>query len=282
MTIGSLAGMTGTGQVQSAIARASAKTGVDFSYLLGQAQVESSLRPDARARTSSATGLYQFIDQSWLAVVKRHGEEHGLGWAADAIQRGAGGRYYVADSRQRAAILDLRTNSEAASLMAAEHAADNKAVLEASLGRTVGGTDLYMAHFLGVAGAGKFLSTMAHSPERSAAALFPAAASANRGIFYATDGRARSLSEIYDRFAAKIDEGTRLAATGKSLPPAANAGRPTLAVDMAALGERNGGDGDMSTLDRLLANGAGDRATMLRPTPETAKLAYLMLAALGG
>ena len=67
-----------TGAIQSAIALASAKTGVDFNYLLGQAQVESGMRTDARASTSSASGLYQFIEQSWLAVVKKHGAEQGL------------------------------------------------------------------------------------------------------------------------------------------------------------------------------------------------------------
>ena len=58
---------------------ASRRTGVDFSYLLGQAKIESSLNPSARAATSSATGLYQFVDQSWLAVVDKHGAEYGLG-----------------------------------------------------------------------------------------------------------------------------------------------------------------------------------------------------------
>ena len=176
MAITGLTAAVAPGGVQSAIARASAKTGVDFNYLLGQAQVESSLRADARAATSSATGLYQFVDQSWLAVMKRHGDEHGLGWAADAISQGANGRYHVADGETRRAILNLRTKSEVASLMAAEHAADNKEALEGALGRNVGGTDLYMAHFLGLGGARKFLATLASDPDRSGAATFPAAA----------------------------------------------------------------------------------------------------------
>src|SRR3546814_9619557 len=101
----------------------------------------------ARAGTSSATGLYQFIDQSWLAVVKQHGAEHGLGWAADSISNN-NGRMTVADGATRQAILGLRNDPNVASLMAAEHASDNKAALESALGRPVTGTDLYMAHFL--------------------------------------------------------------------------------------------------------------------------------------
>ncbi len=79
-------------RVTNAIAMASRRTGVDFSYLLGQAKIESSLNPTAKATTSSATGLYQFVDQSWLAVVSQHGQEYGLGWAANAISRGSNGR----------------------------------------------------------------------------------------------------------------------------------------------------------------------------------------------
>ncbi|PZO92015.1 MAG: flagellar biosynthesis protein FlgJ [Sphingomonas sanxanigenens] len=286
MAIGSLTSAGATGKVQSDIARASATTGVDFSYLLGQAQVESSLRPNARAATSSASGLYQFVDQSWLAVVKQHGGEHGLGWASAAISQGSNGRYYVADGATRAAILDLRNDSATASLMAAEHAADNKQSLESALGRSVGGADLYMAHFLGAAGARKFLGAMASDPDRSAASLFPAAAASNRSIFYASDGSARSLGDIYQRFAAKIEKGAQIAAGGKDLPDAASPGNGALPVNLAALGGAAAGDaGDEdggSTLDRLLAASQGDQASLLRPTPETAKLAYLMLASLGG
>jgi len=47
----------GGGQVRSAIAKAAQRTGVDFDYLLAQARIESSLNPNAKARTSSAAGL---------------------------------------------------------------------------------------------------------------------------------------------------------------------------------------------------------------------------------
>src|SRR3546814_1504813 len=67
---------SGVDRVRSAIAQASRRTGMDFGYLYKQARIESGLRPDAKARTSSATGLYQFIDQSWLAALKRRSEEH--------------------------------------------------------------------------------------------------------------------------------------------------------------------------------------------------------------
>ena len=276
MTVPTLQSLLSTGGVQSAIQKASYKTGVDFSYLLGQAQVESSLRPDAKAPTSSASGLYQFIDQSWLATVKKHGSEHGLGWAADAIGQGSNGRYFVSDTATRAQVLKLRNNPEIASLMAAEHAADNKAEIEKTIGREAEGADLYMAHFLGIGGAKKFLTAMERNPGTAAAQLFPAAAASNRNIFFGDGGRMRSVGEIYDRFAAKLEKGAQIAAGGKVLPPLAAPGRSD--TFQLAVIEREE-PSETATLDQLLAQ--GQRPNMLRPTPETAKLAYLLLASMG-
>ena len=270
-------------RIQSAIAQASSRTGIDFDYLLGQAKLESGLNANARAGTSSASGLYQFIEQSWLAVVKQHGAEHGLSWAADSIGRGANGRLGVGDPATRQAILNLRNDPAAASLMAAEHASDNKDALETSLGRPATGTDLYMAHFLGLGGARKFLSTMQAQPGATAAHLFPAAAAANRGVFYASDGQPRSLNEVYDRFAAKLGNG----AGQTNEMPATHFAAQSLAIDGATVIT---GDGQSatdalawaSTALRKVGAARTQTASLMRPTPDTARLAYMMLASLGG
>ena len=268
-------------RVQSAIALASSRTGVNFDYLLGQAKLESGLNASARAGTSSATGLYQFIEQSWLAVVKKHGGEHGLGWAANSIGRTPSGRYTVGDPATRQAILNLRTNPEVASLMAAEHAGDNKAVLEGKLGRAATGTDLYMAHFLGLGGAKKFLTTLQDNPRATGAALFPQAAAANRNVFYDKAGQPRSLAAIYQRFTDKLGQ-------------AASAGGTAVQHATKAI-ELDGGYGGAtvingtgeSTAEALewaqttLGRRSPEAASLLRPTPDTARLAYMMLAGMG-
>lgn len=282
---------TNNGTVQSAIALASARTGVDFNYLLGQAKLESGLRPDARAGTSSASGLYQFIEQSWLAVVKKHGSEHGLDWAANSIDDAGGGRLTVSDPATRQAILGLRNDPTIASLMAAEHAADNKASIEATLGRPATGTDLYMAHFLGLGGARNFLQTLDSDPATIGAALFPAAARANRGIFYNGDGQPRTLSEIYDRFASKLGAG---AAPLGGAGIAATGATPAVDVEVIpGVGESAGGaahwaqnalaqlqGGSVPTIAQF-QGGARGAASLLRPTPDNARIAYLLLASLG-
>ncbi|WP_294356515.1 lytic transglycosylase domain-containing protein [uncultured Sphingomonas sp.] len=280
-------------RVTSAIQRAAARTGIDFDYLMGQAKLESGFNANARAGTSSASGLYQFIEQSWLAVMKQHGGEHGLSWAADSIQK-VGGRYVVAGGN-RQAVLGLRNDPEVASLMAAEHASDNKAAIEGATGRTATGTDLYMAHFLGLGGAKQFLSAMANNPGRDAASLFPAAAHANRSVFYSSDGSARSLSEVYQRFASKLGDGADASGSGV----ASTGGLSTMQFAAQALGM--GGDATVvtgagesasdalswarSTLGQLggqIKGQASSQASLLRPSPDNARLAYLMLASMGG
>ena len=243
----------GGDRVGGAIARAASATGVDFSYLMSQAKLESGFNPDAKARTSSATGLFQFIDQTWLATVKKHGSGHGLGWAANAITQGADGRYRVADPAARQAVLDLRRDPDAASAMAAEFAADNQAHLEKRLDRPVESVDLYLAHFLGAGGAAKFLSAMDANPDLRADAVAPAAARANRSVFYERDGSPRSLAEVRGRFAAKMG--------GSGPLPASRPAADFPAVRMAALD--------------------ADGVSLSRPSPAFARLAYLMLADLG-
>jgi hypothetical protein len=263
---------SGGNRVTNAIALASQRTGVDFAYLLGQAKIESSLNPTARAATSSATGLYQFVDQSWLAVVNQHGAEYGLGWAADAISQGTNGRYYVSDPDIRQQILDLRNHPETASVMAAEHAADNKAYLEQRLGREAAPVDLYLAHFLGVGGASKFLSMADRAPGAAAASLFPAAARANRSIFYDRQGNARSFADIRQNFAARLERGAESALNASNLPVPADWSLPE--------GSKTVQPADYVRVEtQRLAQQA--EISTVAPQPETARLAYLMLATFG-
>lgn len=186
--------------ITSAIHQASQKTGVDFSYLLQQAQVESSFKADAKAKTSSAAGLYQFLESTWLKMVDKYGDKYGLSHYADEIN--AQGK--VSDAAQRAQILGLRNNPQICALMAGEFAAENKNYLESCTAADIGATELYMAHFMGAGGAAKFLNAMDKNPASNAAKLFPDAAAANKNIFYHKDGSAKTLAEVYGHFDKKF------------------------------------------------------------------------------
>ncbi|MGI4876034.1 MAG: hypothetical protein ACRYG4_00945 [Janthinobacterium lividum] len=196
-----------TSTATAAIRLASARQGIDFNYLLNQAKTESGLDPEAAAPTSSARGLFQFTAGTWLETIRRHGREHGLGKAAAALDG-------AVDPATRAAILDLRRDPFASADMAASYAADNAAKLSTGLGRTATATDLYLAHFLGAAGALRFLKA---EPSTPASATNPATARANPRIFFAADGSPRSVEQVHDHFAA-IFGGKPVPATGTALP----------------------------------------------------------------
>ncbi len=203
-----------------AIARAAERTGADFGYLLAQARLESSLDPDARARTSSAAGLYQFIDSTWLETLDRHGASFGFAGASAAIER-QGGRARVIDPSLSQAIMGLRFDAEASALMAGALAEDNRATLAPLLGRNPDPAELYLAHFLGAGGATKFLTALAADPDAPAAALFPAPAAANRSIFYGSGGAPRSLAGVMELFRGKM--ATAMGEEGLPFSPAPTA-----------------------------------------------------------
>ncbi|ODT85589.1 transglycosylase SLT domain-containing protein [Phenylobacterium sp. SCN 70-31] len=184
------------GIVESAIQRASQATGVDFGFLMKTAGRESSFDPRAKASTSSAAGLFQFVEQTWLSTLKQHGTKHGYARYAELITRGSDGRYRVADGDARRAVMDLRFDPHAASLMAGELAADHAAYLKGRVGREATAGELYAAHFLGPQGSARLIKAVESQPGASAASLFPEAARANRGIFY-RDGQARTVGEVY-------------------------------------------------------------------------------------
>lgn len=189
--------------VKSAIAQASLNTGESFDYLVRTAARESSLQPDAKAQGSSAAGLFQFVESTWMRLVKVYGEKYGIG------------------QLPKDKALALRFDPTIASNMAAEFTAENRSQLQSALGRPVSDSELYLAHFLGASGAAKFLTAARSNPAQSAAGLFPDAASANPSVFY--DGsRARSLDEVFQHLTKSFgDTPTSLAqaAPAASAPP---------------------------------------------------------------
>lgn len=195
-----IAGNATAAPVRSVIAHAARETGMDFQYMLAQAKIESALNPHAKAPTSSAAGLYQFTRDTWLRTLEAHGDKHGLGWASAAI---SGGR--ITDPSLAPRIMALRYDATASALMAGELAGDNRDALSGLLGREPDETELYLGHFLGSGGAGRFLTALAQSPDMSAAALMPKAAGANRPIFYTASGAARSVREVMDLIRGKVE-----------------------------------------------------------------------------
>jgi len=192
--------------VTGAIRDAARATGANFQYLLATAKVESNLDPNAAVRTSSARGLFQFIEQTWLATLKESGPALGYGQFAQAIERTPDGQYVVRDQRLQTRILNLRSDPTANAVMAGAHTRDNAVQLRSALGRKPSEGELYIAHFLGASGAGRLIGTASQAPHARAADLFPSAARANPSIFYDRKGQARSAGQVYSTLVGRYEQ----------------------------------------------------------------------------
>jgi hypothetical protein len=158
------------------IGNAAQATGINPQLLQLMAQRESGGNPNARAKTSSAKGLFQFTTSTWNEMVQKYGQQFGI---------------------TKAGIFDPSQNAMAAAL----YAKDNAQYLAEKIGRAPTDAEIYMAHFLGAKGAAKLLNS---TGQENAVALFPQAAQANRSIFY--DGmKPRTTAQVYQIIANKLE-----------------------------------------------------------------------------
>ncbi|MEZ0226885.1 MAG: hypothetical protein ACAH83_20190 [Alphaproteobacteria bacterium] len=192
--------------VVQAVMEATQKAGFDFNYMMDLTARESGYKPWVGAGTSSAYGSFQFTDGTWLNVFKAYGPKYGY---SELTKKISGGKIN-ASAQEAKYIMDLRNDPKVAALMAIEFSKDNLARLQDTVGGTIGKTELYLAHFLGSGGATKFIQEFRRDNTQSAAALFPAEAAANQGIFYDSAGKPRSLGDIYANFARRMTGGQAL------------------------------------------------------------------------
>jgi hypothetical protein len=198
------------GVVEGAIQRASQATGVDFSFLMKTAGRESGMNPAAKSGASSAAGLFQFVEQTWLSTLKQHGAKHGYARYADLIEKGGDGRYHVAGTDAHRAVMDLRLDPHAASMMAGELTSDSAAYLKGRTGRSPTAGELYAAHFLGPQGSARLIEAAERQPGATAAHLFPDAAHANKAIFY-PGGQAATVGQVYANLTKTAGSATPMA-----------------------------------------------------------------------
>jgi hypothetical protein len=202
------------------------RSGVDFDYLLQTAIRESSLNPKAKAQTSSATGLFQFLESTWLEVMKTEGPRLGYDRYARAITETADGDFVIADKALRQEVLALREDPQVAADLAAAFTRSNGAYLFERFGRMPSPGELYIAHFLGARGAEMLFVAGLNDPDQIAAKLFPRQARANPTIFH-EGGKARTIRQVYRALVSKHEGGApvdpRFAAqqmTGQNAAPA--------------------------------------------------------------
>ncbi|HVB88721.1 MAG TPA: transglycosylase SLT domain-containing protein [Beijerinckiaceae bacterium] len=170
------------------IMRAARVTHSDPVLLMAIADKESSFSTAVAARTSSAVGLFQFVDSTWLKVVREFGARFGLAKEASLIV-GPHDRPTVVDPAERARILDLRRNAYLSAVLAAEMLKRDGNRIAQRIGRGLTSGETYLAHFLGPNDAERFMEKVVGQPHFRAAVLLPKPARANFSLFYARDGR---------------------------------------------------------------------------------------------
>lgn len=193
------------------IVHASYLAGVDPRLLMAIADKESSFVVSARATTSTAAGLFQFIESTWLRAIRDFGPAFGLDREA-ALLRGPDLGSPHLDAQERTRILELRNDPFLSTLMAAAMLRAEQGKLAARLGRTISDAEVYLVHFLGPAGAEKFLGVLADKPKSSAANLLPMAAKANRPIFFETRMRkpqSLSVAQVHEKIGSSLEQRLR-------------------------------------------------------------------------
>ena len=176
------------------VIRAARTTGIDPAYAMALADKESGFDPDIRATSSSAVGLFQFLEATWLQVLSEHAGRHGYAEVAAAIDV-VGGRATVA-AEARSWIMSLRRDPHLAALMACEMAKEASERLAKVTNGSVQDADLYLAHFLGAAGAERMLKLVEKNPSQKAHAAFPKAAKANRSVFAARGSKKKTAVTV--------------------------------------------------------------------------------------
>lgn len=160
-------------------------TGVPFDWLLVIAGIESGFRYTVKADTSSASGWFQFINDTWDDVYRKYGPKYGC--PPDT-------------GKTRAARNDPRINA----LMGAEYIRENYEGLKKGLKRdNITDVDVYVAHFLGLGGALKFFRA---DPNAMAYKVFSKEYSANMPLFFVNSkpSQPRTISELYKLFQDKL------------------------------------------------------------------------------
>lgn len=151
--------------------------------------IESRGNPNAKAPTSSATGLFQFLNATWLDTVRKH-------------------RPDILQSTATPVLLAMRRDPRFCIEMGARFTEDN---LKA-IGMDATGGDLYLAHFLGVGDARDFFRA---DPDTPVAKLVkPEVIKANESIM-----RNKTVGQVRAWAAKKMYEARGRSYIAKYFPP---------------------------------------------------------------
>jgi LAS superfamily LD-carboxypeptidase LdcB len=172
------------GHIRGYIDEAVERSGTPLNVMLAIGKQESDFGRNLKNTSSSAKGIYQFIDGTWTQMVSSSAAIYGLPTTVK--------------------VDDERANV----LMAGEYMRQNKIAFEKALQRPQKDGEMYISHFMGTQGGIDFVKAWEQNPGQNAAAAFPKAANANKTIFYNDNGTPRSMAQVYSKLSAYVDGNT--------------------------------------------------------------------------
>lgn len=158
-------------RVVAAIRRASDITGVDFGYLMAMCEKESTFNPNAQAPSSSAKGLFQFIDSTWN-MIRKQNPQYNIGANDQFVP-------------------------EANALAGALFTLYNQKLLKGYGITDPSPSDLYLSHFLGAGGAAKLIK--APDDANAADIVGSGPANANKSVFF-SNGQPKTVAQVTGNF----------------------------------------------------------------------------------
>lgn len=142
----------------------------------------------AKNPNSTATGPDQFVEGTWIDTLRKNAP----GLIEMTVGRGAN----LNDPAVRQRLLALREDEEVSGQLADAYARENTPLLQAA-GVEPNPRNLVIAHFLGGAGAARFLKMAQANPNAPATSgLSAAAAQSNRSVVFRPDGSPRTFAEV--------------------------------------------------------------------------------------
>jgi hypothetical protein len=170
--------------------------GHDFASLLTVASGESHFKLDAVNKSTGAAGPFQFVRNTWLALMHDYGEEVGVKPAlVKQIHLDPTGRPVVAQPAVLQDLLALRHDPVLSARMEAKYLDVARQQLVHLLHREPTETELHLSCLLGPAGAAHLLRTAETHPSMPVDQVVGAAAAANPSLFRHGDGRIRTAAE---------------------------------------------------------------------------------------
>ncbi|PCJ02649.1 MAG: hypothetical protein COB14_01435 [Alphaproteobacteria bacterium] len=193
---------------------ASITTQTDFELLLITAMIESDLGRVTKSSTSSARGIFQYIEPTWLILIKRYGVRIGKKTYADTIEINT--ESYLPEMIRHSQftkkdVLDLRNNTKIASLIKAYQLKDEaKIVAKYKAGQRINATDHYIVHMLGLSQARTFYALLRNESSNILTNLnnkgFKEAIRLNPTFFYSAQNKALGATEAYTQFHRKVSQ----------------------------------------------------------------------------